>query len=313
MTGTLTAALVALTPIFLLIALGYGIRRSGLVIDTFWPAAETVTYWVFFPALLMGTLVRSDIVLADLIGMAFAMTLPILFLSAGLLALRPMLRGLDDPAFTSVLQSAIRPNTYVGLAAATALFGPDGLSLIAIGIAIVVPTVNIIAVWVLERFGSSPARRGGVLRGLVTNPIILAVAGGLILKLGGVSFEGHPIAEATGAFVGILGQPALPLGLLAVGAGLDPRAVGRAGVRVGASTLLKLVAAPALTLACGLAIGITPLQLQVAVLYNGLPVAASAYVLARQMGGDAPMLAGTITATTMFAAITIPFWMVLVL
>lgn len=313
MSATLTAALVALTPIFLLIALGYGMRRSRLVPDAFWPTAETITYWVFFPALLMGTLVRSDIVLSDLIGMAVAMTVPLLALTAGLLLLRPALNGMDGPAFTSVLQAAIRPNTYVGLAAAAALFGAEGLSLIAIGIAIVVPTVNVIAVWILQRFGGNPARRGGVVRGLATNPIILAVAAGLALKFAGVSFDANPVAEAIGAFVGILGQSALPLGLLAVGAGLDLRAVGRAGRAVGAATALKLIAAPALTLACGLAIGIAPLQLQVAVLYNCLPVAASAYVLARQMGGDAPMLAGTITATTIVAAVTIPFWMVLVL
>jgi hypothetical protein len=42
-----------------------------------------------------------------------------------------------------------------------------------------------------------------------------------------------------------------------------------------------------------------------------MPSAPAAYVLARELGGDAPLMAGLVTATTLIALVTIPFWHVL--
>jgi len=55
------------------------------------------------------------------------------------------------------------------------------------------------------------------------------------------------------------------------------------------------------------------LLVQVAVLLAALPTATSAYILARQLGGDAPLMAGIISGQTLLAMVTIPlmlslFW-----
>ena len=75
--------------------------------------------------------------------------------------------------------------------------------------------------------------------------------------------------------------------------------------------MLKLVLMPAATaLACHL-LGIEGLTAAVAVLFTACPISASSYVLARQLGGDAPLMAGLITLTTIAAALTMPLTLVL--
>jgi predicted permease len=104
----------------------------------------------------------------------------------------------------------------------------------------------------------------------------------------------------------VLGAASLPLGLLAVGAGLDLKALGASARGIAWSAAYKLVAVPGLTAAFALAFGVTGLPLAVALLYNALPCSANSYVLARQLGGDHRLMAGIITAQTLLAVATLP-------
>ena len=98
----------------------------------------------------------------------------------------------------------------------------------------------------------------------------------------------------------------MPLGLLAVGAGLDFKAMHQAGFTVGLTIAAKLTALTLVTYLIGLMIDIDQLSGIVIVLYAALPVFAISYLLARQMGGDTVLLAGTITATNFITMITMP-------
>lgn len=301
----------ALVPIFLLIVLGYAMRRGRFVTVEFWAGAEKSTYYIFFPSLLFENLVTAELDIRAVLPMAAALAGGVLLTGLLLLALRPVWRPggtpVEGPAFTSIFQGAIRPNTYVGLAAAASLFGHSGLTLTAIGIAAVVPLVNVLAVIVLARHGagSDPSLKGTLL-GIVTNPIIVSVILGLAANAAGL-----PMPPVVGPTLHILGTTALPVGLLAAGAGLDLAAASRAGRHVGLAAAGKLILCPALTGALCLAFGVGGVALAVAVLYNALPSSASSYVLARQMGGDAALMAGIITATTIAAAVTIPLMLTL--
>lgn len=292
----------ALAPTFLLIALGYVLGRTPLIPHSFWPGAERLTYFILFPCLLFGSVARAPIDLGELLAMAVTLPAGVGLVSAAMLLGRRAF-PVDGPGFSSIFQGAVRPNTYVGLAIVAALFGEEGVTLAAVGIALVIPLVNTASVLVLVRYGrlEDMARRPHPLRSVVTNPLIVAVILGGVANLVGL---GHlPVVDP---IMKVLGDSSLPIGLLAVGAGLDLPAVRRSGRWVGIATAIKLVAVPAVTAAIGLALGLDGLPLTVALLYNGLPTSASSYVLARLMGGDAAMLAGIITATTLAAIATIP-------
>lgn len=292
----------ALAPIFALILVGHALRRFELVPAAFWLPAERVTYVLFFPCLIVDELARANLAAFDVLPMATALVAATLAAAALLVAGRRAL-GLDGSAFTSVFQGGVRFNTYVGLAAARALFGPPGLTLTAVGIALLIPLVNVLSIAVLSAHGQDARGSGlrAVAGGLVRNPLIIAAVVGATLTLSGA---GRP--PLVGDVVEILARAALPLGLLSVGAGLDLGAARSAGRGVLAAGVVKLAVMPALTALACLLLGVEGLPLAVAVLFNALPCAPSAYILARQMGGDHTLMATIITVQTLAAALTLP-------
>jgi malonate transporter and related proteins len=293
----------ALTPVFLMIALGYILKKRQLVSDAFWSPAEKVTYFLFFPALLLANTAKAEFGEIAVTPMIWASCSGVLIISALTIWVRPRL-ALDGPAFTSVFQGTIRPNVYLGIAAAVALYDNAGLTLVSVPVAVIVPLVNILSVIVLVRHATQSGEIPGwtqTLGPVARNPLIIACGLGALLNVTGIG-----LPPLVGPFLEILGRAALPIGLLAVGAGLDFDAMRKAGRTVGLTTATKLIALPTVTYLACLAFGVGGLSQTIVVLYAALPVSATSYVLARQMGGDTALLAGTITATTVFAMITMP-------
>jgi len=295
----LSLILGALGPIFTLILLGFGLRRLGFPGDGFWPAAERLTYFLLFPALLVQRLALAR--LGDYaVGPAAVVIVALLLgMTALAYALRPWLR-VDGPAFTSVYQGAIRFNTYVGLALVLAVFQTEGGTVAALVLAIMIPLINVLCVLVLTVHAGGSATMTGVARGLLTNPLILACLTGIGLNLSGI---GLPWGSA--AVLEILARAALPLGLLAVGAGLRLEGLRRPALLATVS-VLKLLVLPALAgVLCWV---MQPGRLETAVLvtFAALPGAPTAYILARQLGGDAPLIAAIVTVETAAALVTLP-------
>jgi hypothetical protein len=233
--------------------------------------------------------------------MALAIGISFTGLSIGLIALRRRF-PVDGPGFTSVFQGGVRMNTYVGLAGAVALGGQVGLTLAAVAIAVIVPVVNLFSVSVLGRYaGDRPAPLGRVAGELARNPLLLACVVGLALNA-----LGWGVPWGGGAVLSLLGRAALTIGLLAAGAGLQLRRIGRSQGVILTTAGLKLLILPLLTaLACRV-LGADGLPTTVAVLFSALPGAPSSYILARQMGGDAPLMASIITVETALACVTLP-------
>lgn len=306
----MAAILGALAPIFLLIVLGWGCRRSGFLTDSFWVPAEKLTYFILFPALLVANLAEARLEGVPLVGMVGAqglgtVVMAVLAASLAPLAGRRPLR-LDGPGFSSLFQGMIRPNTYVGFAAAAGLFGAQGVTLTAICVALVVPLVNVLSVLALVRWAGARQGFRAAAFAVLTNPLIAACLIGIALN-----FSGIGLPPIIGPLLKVLGQASLALGLLAVGAALEMAAIRRAGAAVGLAAFAKLLVQPAVIGAIAWSFGVRDLPLAVTIAYAGLPVAPNAYMLARRMGGDAGLMAGIITATTALAAATLPLLMLL--
>ncbi|MGF1593474.1 MAG: AEC family transporter [Kiloniellaceae bacterium] len=297
----------AVLPVFLLILLGFGLRRRGWIADGFWEPAERLCYFFLLPALLVTSLAGADFASLPAAAMAGAVVLAIVAMS-GLLLVFQLATGGDGPAFTALLQTSIRPNTYIGLSIPFALYGEAGLTIAALIVAAVVPTVNLISVAALVRFGGPyTGRNPSLTRALLLNPLILACLAGLALNLSGLGLP--PVAAET---LAILARAALPLALLAVGAGLDLGAARASGTRVGAAVALKLAGLPLLTAATCWLLGVDGVAWSVAMLFNALPTATSAYILARQMGGAPALVANILTVQTLAAALTLPLLVLLI-
>lgn len=297
----------ALGPLFLLILLGALLGWRRLPSEAFWPQLERLIYFLLFPAMLVATLATADVSQVPVTRVALVL-LVTLGLFAGLLwALRTWL-GLDAAAFTSVFQGSLRFNTYVGVAGAAALHGSDGATVAAVAVALMVPTVNVLCVASFVAAGTlGPASVGKSLTALARNPLILACVGGILLNVTGLGLPGW-----SGDAVALLGRAALPLGLVAVGVALRPQTLVRLDRGVWTANLVKLGLMPAVVWMLAALLGLDPVSRDVTLLFAALPTATSAYILARQLGGDAELMAALITGQTLLAMLTLPAWLALV-
>ena len=290
--------LLALWPLFALIVGGFYLRRWAFPNDAFWPGAERLNYFILFPALLFSSLASAPLDNPALPRLALAVLLALGLAWLALLLLR-RLRGWPAGRFGAFTQGALRFNTYLGLAAVGSLFGQAGLTLAALMLALMVPTVNVLSVWSLT------AERGVSVRSLLLpiakNPLILACLGGALVNLSGLGLPG-----GSERLLGLLAAASLPLGLLCVGAALKPEQLSGEAPALASNSLLRLCAMPLLAWAVANALQLPAMETSVLVLFFALPTAPTAYVLTRQLGGDSQLMAGIITLQTLLAAISLP-------
>jgi malonate transporter len=294
----------ALVPVFLLILLGHALRRILLTHDMMWTGLEQLVYYVLLPALLIDSLARANLASVPIVDAGGALVLAVLLMSALCLALRPLLSrmGIDGPAFSSIFQGATRWQTFVALSVTGNLWGDLGLALASVAMVAMIPLVNIFSVAVLAHY-ASPQRLAwpAILSTIARNPLIWGCVIGLAINLSGI-----PIPRPLHEFADALGRSSLALGLLVVGAGLHLEGLHRPSPAALLTVFLKLVMMPAIAIMLGTAFGLSGSSLGVVACCASVPAASNAYVLARQMGGDAPLLAQVLTLQTMFAVFTMP-------
>ncbi|SFM09621.1 AEC family transporter [Rugamonas rubra] len=294
--------LASIVPVFLVILLGVAIRHFRWLPQDFFPSVEKFSYNIAFPALLFGGAAKlsfrsgqvGELALATLLPTAVVVALTLLALLAA--------RTLPDAARSSVVQGAMRPNTYFGIAVSTLFFEPEAAALVMLALALCLPVVNIVSIIALSWWSGSKTDYAKVGRTLAGNPIILSTLGGVLFSLAGLTLPA-PLANT----LDILGRAALCLGLLCVGGGLVFSLQGLRPQVLGWTAALKLLALPLVAAkVCLLFAVATPVALA-ACFYCALPTAPNAYIMARQLGGDARLMASMITLQTLLAAFTVPF------
>jgi predicted permease len=292
--------LAALVPVILIVALGRYLGWRKVIADDGWRAIEKLAYVLLFPALIIRALANAPFEEAPWKLMVVLIGAQCLLGAFGLLARAwPAIRG---PEVGSIIQSNVRWNTFVALSIASALFGDTGLALVSIAAAAMIPAANILSVAAL----TSHAERDGLpkrnpVAELARNPLIIAcIIGGLLAAL---NIE---IPELLDLSIDLLGQGTIALGLLAAGAGMDIAALGRSGVKTLTWSLVRLLGLPLLAIPGALLLGVSGTPLAIIVISASVPTATSSYILARQLGGDAPLAANLVAMQTVLSIATMP-------
>jgi predicted permease len=294
----------ALLPVFAVVLAGYGFRRFHFPGDAFWPYAERFTYFVLFPCLLLQKTATASLMPHVVAPMALALLAAFLMMAGVLLFMR-LFWSAGGPAFTSFFQGGIRFNTYVGLSAAYALFGNEGLTLAAVAIAVLIPLVNLLCVTVLIFSVKTNGRSWRALfAAIIQNPIIIACSTGIMLNVAGIGLP--PTLDETAK---LFGGASLPLGLLAVGAGIHRAGPRMARGMVMANSALKLLGMPLVVWAVCRAFEVEATQTAIAVLFGALPGSPLSYILARQLGGDSSLMANLVATQTVLSMVTLPLVM----
>lgn len=315
------ASIHALAPVILVVAVGFTIRQIRYLPDSLWPALDHICWFLLFPLLIIRTLSRADLYTVPFTGLAGALLIAAGLMVGLLFACKPLLRrfGVTGPSYTSFFQGASRWNGFAALAIIRALYGDAGLVVGALSFAVLVPFLQAVNVAVLTRYGVpesgaqpfSSARLGWQ---LLKNPMLISIVLGLALNSLN-TFTPFTLAESAlfGTTVDLIAGSAIGLSLLAVGAGLKFHTIHRAKGLVVLSSVLKLVMMPLLIVVACDWFSVMNLSRDVAIICGAAPTAGTAYVMARQMGGDADTVAAIITVQTLAATITLPlmlYWLI---
>lgn len=287
-----------LVPDFLLIFCGFALCRWTALGRGVWDGVERLVYYVLFPVLLFNSIVKTPLQPGATASLALG---GVAVVASGIVLAYALGRwpGIDARLHASGAQTAFRFNSFIALALCERLGGPQGVAWVALLIALCVPLCNVAAVWPLARHGGH-----GYLGEIVRNPLILSTVAGLVANLAGLH-----LPDAVTTTLQRIGLAALPMGLMAVGAGLKFGGLKSAPGLAAALLGIRHLALPAIAIGLCAALALPPAQRTVLVAFAALSTAPSAYVLAVRMGGHGPFVAGLVTVSTMLCALSVPLWL----
>jgi len=293
----------SILPIFLIVLLGVALRHAPFIDQSVWPGLETLGYYLFFPALLFLTLAKADFSGIELGTVAMVALIAVVVMSVLLIAIHPLARarGMSDARYTTLFQTSSRWNAFIALAIAEKLSGPSGLALVALVMAVIIIPINFINVIMMIWYGTGARNMATLLKRIAGNPLIIACLAGTLVNA--LPFGIYQPVELA---IDLIARSTLGLGLLLVGAGLKLNDALRPGPAVLAPTALKLIVFPLIMTGVALSFGLTGEPLLILALCASVPTAMNGYMLARQMGGDAPLYAAVTTVQTVASFLTIP-------
>jgi len=299
--------LTSLVPLALLVAIGAALLHFGLYDDTVRRSLDRLTYWVCLPAMIIHSLLEPQTGgLGDAGWMTLALAIATLGGVALALVVTQAVRMTRDVSGVFA-QAAMRGNlAFVGLPVIDLVVNgePTTMAKAAIVLAPTMLLFNVVGVFVLvgaKHYGHGDAEIGATGRmlwkSLLTNPLLIASAGGIALWWFGVTLGQVPMAT-----LGLLAKPAAPLALLSLGGAMVVHPVhGRLGLAVGGA-IIKCGVVPVIAYGCCVLLGIHGIDRQVVLVYAATPTAVASYVLATQLGGDEPLAAAGIVVSTILSA-----------
>lgn len=289
-----------LLPDFLLIVCGYLVCRLTALNRTVWEQVDSLVYYFLFPVLLFQSIVKSKLDLqaaSGLIAAGWSVGLVGIVLAFALPRLPWLKQHIRTRDHAAAAQVAFRFNSFVGLAIADRLAGPQGQLAIAVLIGTAVPLFNVAAVWPMARHTQS-----SVWQALLKNPLVLATASGMVANVLGLH-----IPLWLEPSVSRVGAASLALGLMAAGAGMQFKQLAQ-GKALGMAVLcIRHFVSPLVAVLMARLWGLNPVQTTMLLAFAALPTASSCYVLATRMGYDGGYVGALVTLSTLLGMVSLPF------
>ena len=287
-------------PVFTFIIIGIFLRRIDFIPDTGWQGIEKLSYYVLFPALLIHAIANVKYDIFEFLPMASALNIAALIMFF-LSFLAWTDKTLVAPRFSSILQHNMRFNGFFAITIASQYHHGQFLSLVAIGVGLLIPTVNILSVWSLLIWGKASQKEEPVLS-LLKNPLIIACCIGFALNYLGIGLN-----KNISSSLNMLGEASMPLSLMAIGKGIDFELLQQNPQSRLFWVFLRSVTYPLIVVFTCYLFGIRDIDIILAAtIIVASPTATHSYILARQMGGDAPYMAGLIGTSTLVSIFTMP-------
>lgn len=293
----------ATMPVFLVIVLGWWLKRIHLLTDEFVSVADKLVFRVALPVL-----VFRDIAGADLSGDFNLKFVLFCFFGTcvffGLTWIGAELFIKDKSMVGSFVQGSFRGSAAIlGIAFAQNIYGSSGL--VPMMIVASIPLFNIFSVVVLMRSANVGERDKKTvvkktLKGIITNPIIIGIFAGIPFALLRVQF---PAILEKG--INSVASLSTPLALITIGAGFSTGAALERWRPTLVASLIKLVMIPAAFLPIAVWMGFRNEEMVALLILTGAPTTVSSYIMAKNMGNDSVLASGIVVMTTLLSSVSL--------
>lgn len=293
----------ATIPIFLVMVLGYVIKRIGMVDEHFVKILNKLNYHITLPVLLFKDISESDFFHTwDSQYVLFCFGVSLLSISFIWIITSILFRDKDRQG--EFVQASFRSSAAVlGIAFIQSIYGTSGMApLMVIG---TVPLYNVASVIILSFTG--PDRHGlqkesikEVLKDIATNPIILGILLGMVVSISRIQL---PVMLKKS--MGSIASLATPLALIALGAGFEGRKALKQIFPTIVASSIKLVLLPAVFLPLAIHMGFTGEKLVAILIMLGSPATVSCYIMAKNMGHKGVLTSSVVVTTTLLSSVTL--------
>lgn len=299
----LSIAFEAIVPLFLIIAVGYGVKRLGWIGPEEVRRFNKVTFYTFMPVMLFYNIYISDF--SQAVRLPYVLFVVGMALGMAVVAFGVVLLAEKAPERRGVMiQAAFRSN-FVLLGLPELLPGGN-LGVTALMIAIVVPFYNMMSVVVLEYFRGGKPKLGEVLLAVAKNPLIIASALGLLMQALHIV-----LPEVLVSFAGKMNSAATPLILLLLGASFEAQELATYKKELLVCVGLRLVGFPGLILTLSMALGLRDIEFVTLLAMTAAPTAVNSFNTAQQLGGDSHLAGSAVVLSTALSFCTLFFWITL--
>jgi len=294
-------------PIFVIILLGWGLRRLDFMQEGFVKPANRLVYYVAIPAMIFREIAEAELVQHFSLVLVATTLIPLILVALiGLILVRVI--KLQRYRVGSFLQCSFHGNLgYIGLAVAFYFLGNEGFTRASILAGFVMLLQNFLSVVALSRFNKEPEQKISTLslaRRVLLNPVIISAMAGMAFSL--MRLDLPVILDRS---LKILSGMALPLALLVIGTSISFEQMRQQLRFTALIGVLKLLLLPASGLILFHLVNLQRIEYIPALILLASPSATISYVMATEMAGDADMATAAVSVTTLVSAVTFTLWL----
>jgi len=284
---------------------GYLLVKTKTIPQQNWKGIEVLSFRLLIPAILIKYIASSDLSVSQFAPMISAIILSSGLVGLGVLALRYFRtkQTLSNASLSTLFQTATRWNAFITLVAVELYIGSDGLVLVAVAMAVLIPLINVANIIVLAIYGTAEASASSMVKHVLKNPLVQACSIGLAINLSGVTLP-VPMIQT----LDLIGRSAIAIGLLAVGAGIDPARLFKSSLNLWLGVTLRLILVPIVFLLIAQRLNIGTQETLIGVLILAVPTASNGYIVAKQMGGDAELYADVLSWQVVISMFLLPLY-----
>lgn len=295
----------AIAPIFLLMLLGYVLKRLKVADKKGFDAVNRLVFKVFLPVLLFYNIYKTDtagvfdvklivFTVVGILGVFVAGYIAVFFLTD------------ENPKRGVMLQGFFRANfAILGIPLVNYICGDAAGGLTSLMVAVVVPVFNVLAVIALERFkdGNRHIDISKLIKGVISNPLICGCVAGVVFLAADIKLPA--VAETA---VSDIGSIATPLAIIVLGSEFEFTEMRGYIKEIAIVVSARLVIVPLVIISAAVALGFSGEALACLLVTFGSPVAVSSFAMAQQMGGDEKLSAQVIVISSAFCLLTLFVW-----